>query len=60
MNGHYYSVTAEVTLRVFARSEDEATEIAEKRLGEIKGADDYNTKYLRLDDEEPPEEEHWI
>ena len=58
MNGHYYSVAAEVTLRVFARSEDEAAEIAEKRLGEIKGADDYNTKYLWLDDEEPPEVEH--
>ena len=57
MNGHYYSVTATVQLRVYALSEDEAAEKADDILEEI----DFNTvDHLRLDDEEPPEEEHWI
>lgn len=60
MNGHYYSVTATVQLRVYALSEDEAAEKADDILGNMEKIDFNTVDHLRLDDEDPPEEEHWI
>ena len=54
--GHYYSVSASVTMRVYALSEDGAADMVDDRLSNVRGMDFCTVDAVWLDDEEPDEE----